>query len=66
MNVSIKKTHSFKNSNPIQSQNASFTPTKRFPISSPVSIISNAKIEITKQEITQNLKKPIIKSNGFQ
>lgn len=66
MNVSIKKTHAFKNSNPIHTQNTSFTPTKRFPITSPISIISNAKIEINHQEITQNMKKPLIKSNGFQ
>jgi len=61
MNVSIKKTNSFKSPHPILFSQTSFTPTKRFPISSPASIISNAKFELLNP---QNPKKPFIKPTG--
>ena len=66
MNASIKKTNSYKNPTPLTSSNIAFTPTKRFPVTSPVSIISNAKLEImNNQEMSKSSKKPMVNTPGI-
>ena len=59
MNVTIKKTQSFKNPSPVHPQSSNFTPTKRFQTTSPALIISNAKNEFLIQESAQKSKKPL-------
>lgn len=65
MNVSLKKADSFKTPKSHNSHNSSFTPGKRFPITSPSSIISNAKNEVMNDsDSKKSNKKTFYKPSG--